>query len=99
MNVEDVIRRVDVGGGVATVFRCASHEREMRPFARSSALRHIERATAALEQGRLNAAALWLRCAAIQIALLSDDAEMHSFCEAWLALVVRLAEQCVQVQP
>lgn len=98
VDVDDVIRRVDIGGGIATVYRCVSHEGEMRPFARSSALRHMERAKVALELKRLNAATLWLKCAATQIALVSDS-WMPSFCETWLALVVRLAEQRVQVQP
>jgi len=90
MSQDDVIRRVDVGNGIATEYLSQSAVAWMNGFAAKNADRAFVRASKALDDGRLTGACFWLKYAALRIALLKGR-EQRTRCRIWLDLVVRLA--------
>ncbi len=90
MSQDDVIRRVDVGNGIATEYLSQSAVEWISAFAAKNADSAFARVAAALEDGRLTSASFWLKYAALRIALLNGR-EQRTRCRIWLDLVVKLA--------
>jgi hypothetical protein len=88
---QDVIRRIDVGNGIATEYCSPGGERLMRATALINGDRALTLVDSSIAEGRLAAARLWLKYAALRLATLEGQAQ-KTRCRTWLDLVVKLAQ-------